>query len=1095
MNKNIFALLIGINEYAPDSNITSLDGCLNDLMQWEAFLQSRFPAEKRKVASLQNSEATYQNVVDHFGDKHLLNAGKDDLVLIAYSGHGSQELAAPEFERYFPGGKQESMVLYDSRLPGGLDLADKELALLIERIAKKGAHVAVVLDCCHSGSGTKNVSDFMLGKPRQTSGRTEPRPLESYLNGAFLDMGQQLYIPNSRHILLAACDRKEKAYETSSDHGLFSKTMLSILEKTGGRLSYADLFTQCRIEMAKTSDQQHPQFEPSGYFNAYQGFLGLKETELSAPVRVYFENDMWQANVGALHGIPMDETPATFEINHGGKTLGQLVSTSVGTETCTLSEPNFKMSEDTLYEGHLTSIPVPKMAVELRIDPSIDADIKQRLSAYQSVFFMFQDAESTAPYRVEINQKGIQLIRSADMLNVRTISGSLWDKMLEDVLDKLERIGSWEKFMTLDNPNSKINNHGIELILVELDEDGKELRRVVEGEAIITVKDDKQEVPFRIEVWNKNGPQRHCALVYAGPDYGLYPQYNNETPKSENPVFAMDKGSDGKQRFFKVGSGEQQTIDFFKLFVSNKPLTNERLGMLGFIVGDDPVYSPTKSTDKSQDTITKSRIVGGIIEVKPKEDVNDWYALTLKVKTIVKGEKVGREALFMANKKIHFHDHPSFTAEVSMHAIGDAGRSMDDMSIIAALAKSGEFELIRFKGKSRGSAPEDMVELSGFDNEASLADHPLEIDIAEALRHDEEAEEFILPITFDGKNLFPVGETEMLENGKTRVRIKHLPSIVEKRTRNPVKALKLCFIKIALPKRDVNKLCWVDYSGLEPARRSENLYNKVLGAKRILLLIHGIIGDTKGMVEGVHPLVEKGDYDLVLTYDYENLNTRIETTAGLLADKLQEAGIKPAGKKINILAHSMGGLVARYFIENLQGNNVVEHLVMAGTPNGGSRISRLTTYRDYAMPLLAFVVNLPFGMTAAASILAILQPTKIVTPTLEQMDYDNPDNFLKNLAKSSDPAVRYSIVAGNLDWYLAEHKEKLKFKDKLSRTGGKFFYPDQTNDIAVSVDSIKAVPMDRQPVPYVTEVACHHLNYFKEKAGIHPILELLSNKV
>ena len=42
------------------------------------------------------------------------------------------------------------------------------------------------------------------------------------------------------------------------------------------------------------------------------------------------------------------------------------------------------------------------------------------------------------------------------------------------------------------------------------------------------------------------------------------------------------------------------------------------------------------------------------------------------------------------------------------------------------------------------------------------------------------------------------------------------------------------------------------------------------------------------------------------------------------------------GKTIHIVAHSMGGLVSRYFIENLGGHEIVQHLIMLGTPNSGS---------------------------------------------------------------------------------------------------------------------------------------------------------------
>ena len=78
-------------------------------------------------------------------------------------------------------------------------------------------------------------------------------------------------------------------------------------------------------------------------------------------------------------------------------------------------------------------------------------------------------------------------------------------------------------------------------------------------------------------------------------------------------------------------------------------------------------------------------------------------------------------------------------------------------------------------------------------------------------------------------------------------------------------------------------------------------------------------------------------YDLVLTYDYESLNIPIEQHAIALGQRLAAVGLNPNHDKVlHIVAHSMGGLVARWFIEREAGNQIVNHLIMLGTPNAGS---------------------------------------------------------------------------------------------------------------------------------------------------------------
>ncbi len=91
-------------------------------------------------------------------------------------------------------------------------------------------------------------------------------------------------------------------------------------------------------------------------------------------------------------------------------------------------------------------------------------------------------------------------------------------------------------------------------------------------------------------------------------------------------------------------------------------------------------------------------------------------------------------------------------------------------------------------------------------------------------------------------------------------------------------------------------------------------------------------------------------YDLVLTFDYENLNTTIEENGRLLKERLEAAGLGSGhGKTLDIAAHSMGGLVSRWFIEREGGNQVVRRLVMLGTPNGGSPWPKVVDWATVAL--------------------------------------------------------------------------------------------------------------------------------------------------
>jgi pimeloyl-ACP methyl ester carboxylesterase len=265
-----------------------------------------------------------------------------------------------------------------------------------------------------------------------------------------------------------------------------------------------------------------------------------------------------------------------------------------------------------------------------------------------------------------------------------------------------------------------------------------------------------------------------------------------------------------------------------------------------------------------------------------------------------------------------------------------------------------------------------------------------------------------------------------------------------------------------------------------------------------VLAIHGIIGNTDSIVQGLRMAKSKDGksadqkFDLVLTYDYENLNTPISETAVKLKEQLAAAGLRESDeKRLTLLVHSMGGLVSRWFIEREGGNKVVDHLVMFGTPNVGSPFGLVDSARRLSSLLTTLAINTvpgfaPFG----GALVYLLNRSKKLTPTLEQM---NPGSeFIRTLNASPDPCIPYTIVAGDIrDFKESSDILSAKLIAKLG-TGIVFdtLYQSAGHDIAVSDDSIRGVAADRTPAPIKSTVICHHLNYFNSEAGLKAITDL-----
>lgn len=172
--QHLYALLVGINDYAP--NVGKLSGCINDIDNFHCYLTDKFDKSRLRIELLKDADATRPNVIQQFRS-HLGKAKADDVVVFEYCGHGARWKSAKTLKQLYPYGMDEGLVCLDSRSPGGFDLADKELAVLLAELAKNEPHIAVILNSCLSGSATRSADDFSQGSCRQIHEVLVERPL------------------------------------------------------------------------------------------------------------------------------------------------------------------------------------------------------------------------------------------------------------------------------------------------------------------------------------------------------------------------------------------------------------------------------------------------------------------------------------------------------------------------------------------------------------------------------------------------------------------------------------------------------------------------------------------------------------------------------------------------------------------------------------------------------------------------------------------------------------------------------------------------------------------------------------------------------
>ena len=112
--------------------------------------------------------------------------------------------------------------------------------------------------------------------------------------------------------------------------------------------------------------------------------------------------------------------------------------------------------------------------------------------------------------------------------------------------------------------------------------------------------------------------------------------------------------------------------------------------------------------------------------------------------------------------------------------------------------------------------------------------------------------------------------------------------------------------------------------------------------ERPVLLIYGF-GQTRRVLNVLENRLRRDGYCVWSVNQgglFDTFNTGgIEDLAKLIAKKVDRIVKRHNLPKIDIVAHSMGGLVARYYVKRLEGYRYVRTLVTMGTPHHGTAVA------------------------------------------------------------------------------------------------------------------------------------------------------------
>ncbi|MGW6565952.1 esterase/lipase family protein [Streptomyces sp. NPDC054975] len=107
------------------------------------------------------------------------------------------------------------------------------------------------------------------------------------------------------------------------------------------------------------------------------------------------------------------------------------------------------------------------------------------------------------------------------------------------------------------------------------------------------------------------------------------------------------------------------------------------------------------------------------------------------------------------------------------------------------------------------------------------------------------------------------------------------------------------------------------------------------GTGRPVVLLHGFVDNRSVFVLLRRSLLRNGRHR-VESFNYSPLTCDLRAAAALLGRHIEELRARTGHREVDIVGHSLGGLIARYYVQRLGGDARVRTLVMLGTPHAGT---------------------------------------------------------------------------------------------------------------------------------------------------------------
>ncbi len=527
-----------------------------------------------------------------------------DMIVIHLSSHGQQiaddnndevdgydesivAFGAPMNNRKYRGGS----VPYD----GSLHVRDEEFGSAINDIrAKVGrdGHVLVIMDSCHSGTGTRGSARVRGGAdPLVPDGWKPKKDRKADDDGGFGIMSEKIKTRGAgdnlgKFVLISGASAEEVNYETEDESGKGYGSLSWCLSKAIVNLpagsTYRYLFSKIQSEMAERAPNQKPQIEGDVDFVLFSGNYVKQEpffliTELVSDKQI-------KINAGRLMGLA-EGLPVTVEDNTAakpskdGNSLSKGKITKLGTIESTIDlETPLAIKNKVDGRVFVTAQAVPD--VKVKVDLTKIKNLKLKSSMEKSIHeIAMAEISSNKPNLVfkDVVSRGarynVDVIDSAygSKLVDESISSGNVDSVASKCADIVQNYAQGKMFKALELKDESFNVIITRIIPIKIGSD--KLRDSLDVSTLLdkgNFFNVKEETSVFLEMENLSSRKSYFNIVDIQPD-GLINPLLPDRDERISPTELVLKGHEKKIIPYKIDIYPPYGNELFKVIATGAP--------------------------------------------------------------------------------------------------------------------------------------------------------------------------------------------------------------------------------------------------------------------------------------------------------------------------------------------------------------------------------------------------------------------------------------------------------------------------------------------------------------------------------------------